>query len=458
MALSANTVWEVRTDGADDNGGGFVTGASGVDRSQQDAAHATLTTAATVHTTTTQLNVPGGEHTVHADDIGNIFQLNSGTATAGFYQITAVDVPNNRWTVDRALGTAGQTAAGKMGGAWASPGKLGKVITDFGISGMLGWIKAGTYTLTTSTAGPAGPMALPNSIRCKIEGYQTTRGDLGTKPVIHAGSVTTVALVSTAQSTATTLQTFVNLEVNGNSGSGVNGFDIFDPENGGYLLTARNCDQASTNYGFSNGTLVGCYAIDCGVGFTAVQSGTRDCEAVSCTANGFDIAANINAQVSRCVARGNGGDGFAVANANSIAMVHCTSDGNSGDGFSILGNDNRLHKCLATNNGAYGFDVLVNITTLYQCASYNNTSGRTDASVIDLEPITLSGDPYVNQASGDLRPNSTTGAGALLRAGAQGPPGQTNNLDIGAVQHADPASGAMGVNQGLHGIEAGIQA
>src|SRR5262245_1843264 len=105
MALSANTVWNVRTGGSDNNGGAFVSGATGVNRSLQDGAHATPT--GTVHTTTTQMNVVG--HTVHADDIGNLLQVTAGTATAGFYQITNVDVPNNRWTMDRSMGTSTQT-------------------------------------------------------------------------------------------------------------------------------------------------------------------------------------------------------------------------------------------------------------------------------------------------------------------------------------------------------------
>ena len=44
MALSASTVWEVRpATGSDNNGGGFVTGASGTDYSQQGTAQYALT-------------------------------------------------------------------------------------------------------------------------------------------------------------------------------------------------------------------------------------------------------------------------------------------------------------------------------------------------------------------------------------------------------------------------------
>src|SRR5688572_25727227 len=171
MALNANTVWETRTTGSDNNGGGFRFGASGTDRSQQDAAHATLTAASTVHTTTTQINVAVGDFTVSSADIGNIFQITGGTATAGAYEITAVDVPNNRWTVDRSAGTAGQTVVGAMGGAFQTIGKgLGVMV-----GGNVVWVKAGTYPITVGLAIP-GNGTVPGGKNVLI-GYNATRGD-----------------------------------------------------------------------------------------------------------------------------------------------------------------------------------------------------------------------------------------------------------------------------------------
>src|SRR5678815_3698011 len=105
MALNAAIVWEVRTTGSDNNGGGFKTGATGTDHTLQDAAFATLTTASKVHSTTTQINVAVGDYTVAAGDVGNVLQITGGTATAGFYEITVVDTANNRWTLDRSAGT-----------------------------------------------------------------------------------------------------------------------------------------------------------------------------------------------------------------------------------------------------------------------------------------------------------------------------------------------------------------
>jgi hypothetical protein len=147
MALNAAIVWEVRTAGSDNNGGGFKTGATGTDRSQQDAAQATLTTASTVHTTTTQINVAAGDYTVASTDVGNVLQVTGGTATAGFYEITTVDTANNRWTVDRSVGTSGQTVAGAMGGALASPGKAAGAAS---VAGHIIYVKAGTYSITVA--------------------------------------------------------------------------------------------------------------------------------------------------------------------------------------------------------------------------------------------------------------------------------------------------------------------
>jgi hypothetical protein len=88
LTLSALITWEVRNGGSDNNGGGFKAGASGTDRSLQDAAQATLSAASVIHSTTTQINVAVGDFTVSAADVGNVLQVTGGTATAGFYEIT----------------------------------------------------------------------------------------------------------------------------------------------------------------------------------------------------------------------------------------------------------------------------------------------------------------------------------------------------------------------------------
>lgn len=443
MALSADTVWEVRTDGDDGNGGGFVTGASGVDRSQQAASHATLSMSSVVHTTTTQINVDAGDHTVHADDVGNILQVTGGTATAGFYQITAVDTGNNRWTVDRSVGTAAQTVAGDMGGALGSPGKAAKAAT---VSGHYIWVRSGTYTLSTSTPGAGGPAEFVSAVRVIMTGYESTRGDYGAKPVLDAGAQTSITLFATNGTTFGAAQQFVNLEADGNSGSGNNGFVTTI----GWGFSVELCDAVDCpGVGFAgsdsdNESYAGCRAISCGVGFSI--AGVRACEAIGCTSHGFDGSGDDKStDYVDCIAYGNGGNGFNALKRN-IRLMNCTADGNTGAGFQVANVWVRFVNCLATNNGGYGWvestGTFLDTATMLHCAGYNNTSGnRSRTPAVDVGFIALSADPYVDQANDDFRPNDTAGGGAELRAGGLGPASQTNNRDIGAVQHSDPAGG-----------------
>ena len=82
---------------------------------------------------------------------------------------------------------------------------------------------------------------------------------------------------------------------------------------------------------------------------------------------------------------------------------------------------------------------------LSDIAFYNNTnddSGMGDNGVNNK--ISCTADPYENSATGDFRPNTTAGGGALLQAAAGFAAGTlTSGRDIGALQHADPAGGGL---------------
>src|SRR3990172_522671 len=99
MALPATTVWEVRTDGNDANGGGFVTGASGTDRSQQAAAQIAYTDLV-IGGTTTELT--SAAFPFSAAEVGNILNVTGGTGfTTGWYQVVSVaaGVATKDWSV-----------------------------------------------------------------------------------------------------------------------------------------------------------------------------------------------------------------------------------------------------------------------------------------------------------------------------------------------------------------------
>lgn len=415
MALSSNTVWEVRTGGDDGNGGGFVDGASGTDYSQQDAAEKSAADL-TMHASTNTKCHPAALG-VAAADVGNIVYISAGTDwTPGWYEIVSQD--GTDWTLDRSPSAAGNAnlATFKLGGALASPGGLGQALNDHGVSGMVAWIKSGTYTLDSGTENTAGgPLHLKASTLLRIEGYETSRGDLGAKPVISAGAITGISVVELNGSHGKKRHLVRNLKVDGNSGANVNGFDGQGAF--GQDLVSK-CHAVNCVNGFTGAQLRAfhCLASECTVGFS--NEGPFFCRATGCTSHGFsNLRANGRAIVL-CIADGNGGAGFHEGEYGT-QWIGCIAYGNTGDGFDwrIYRMQHAYH-CIACNNGGYGFDVATvgDDATLQGCAGQNNTSGNYRAGTLALDFIELTADPFVDAAGGDFNLNDTEGGGALLRA------------------------------------------
>src|ERR1700736_2212184 len=113
MALPAGVVWEVRPGAGSDSacGGGFVAGASGTDRSQQNAAQFSYTDLVVDAVTNTK--VTSAAHAFTSAEVGNLIQITAGAGwTTGFYQV--VSVAGAIATLDRspaAVGTTGGTGA-----------------------------------------------------------------------------------------------------------------------------------------------------------------------------------------------------------------------------------------------------------------------------------------------------------------------------------------------------------
>ena len=71
-----------------------------------------------------------------------------------------------------------------MGGAFASPGKASGIIT---VAGMIGWVKAGNYNISSTTSNVSNGRVTLGVANTQLKGYQTTRGDLtGTRPLMLA--------------------------------------------------------------------------------------------------------------------------------------------------------------------------------------------------------------------------------------------------------------------------------
>lgn len=437
-ALAATGIFEVRTGGNDNNAGYFNPsgGSPGTDWSQQDAPQITIdgaTISAAVHTTTTQINLTGT--TVSAAWNRNGLRITGGTATAGLYEITAVDVPNNRVTLDRSAGTAAQTATGRVGGCFATPGNLSTGSGFFTVAGMTAHIKAGTYTITTSTPGPAGPLSMGNAQRLRIIGYDATRGDspgIGARPVISAGSVGSVTIIDMNSSGGGT-RVLRNVSVTGNSQSSTIGI------------------AAATNFLFD------CDVTACTTGITS-PAGSR-LYATNCTTGISMGATTITAAVVRSCTTG-------ILGSTGEAR-HCIVIGGT-TAYHWTNNPAQLFNCIAYNATTgllvdSGRIVYVSNFVISTCTNsitetaaglvyvdkvfYYNSGAPTTGNTIALSATTsLSADPFTNAAGDDFSPNNTTNGGASVRAA--GVPGAfpglstTGYMDAGAVQHQDSGGGS----------------
>ena len=221
MAISSLSVFEVRTTGSDTNGGGFVTGSSGTDWSQQNAAQYSVTDAVTaVSTTVTSATASFG-----TDVVGNLCYIAGGTGslTGAWYQV-ATRVNSTTITVDRNL-VVGTGATLKIGGALLTIQTA--INAAFITSGSRAadcviYVKAGTYasTVALTTAGSISPSGYSN----RILGYNSTRDD---NPTPQSGNQPVFAVGSGAGVNGLNLSTsgfiFANLTFDGTVSSGAQG-------------------------------------------------------------------------------------------------------------------------------------------------------------------------------------------------------------------------------------------
>lgn len=424
-----------------------------VDYSNQDAAQIAYTDLIGVTTTYTSVLKPVGKNI-----IGNYISVTAGTNYT-VQRVEVVSTSGTTATVDRTFGgTATGAATAWLGGALASPGLAGGVV----VGGNSIFVRSGTYTLGSSTAnvttgkisiGNASPAyATPN----RIEGYGTIPGDLGTRPVISAGAITGIVILNLVAQ----LSEARNLTVDGNGQTSVNGITSAGGSIGirVYDCKAQNC--TTTGFGSNFATVYQrCIATGCsgtaGFFFDTSSFGAivTDCEAYGNTTVGI-YAAGGGAFVN-CISSANSGagsDGFTMEGQPSL-FINCVSYGNGRHGFNMnLDSSGVLMNCIAEGNAGWGYKgnlTLTWCTTIINCAGYNNTSGNVDTADIPKPAVNFvtntTGSFFTNAAGGDFSLNATANQGALARgAGYPGlmPRGtSTGYLDIGAIQHADPAGG-----------------
>lgn len=434
MAVSASSVIEMRTTGGANNSGGFVTGASGVDYSQQDAAQYALTGCTTAGASATFANANAA-----ADMVGNFARVVSGTNfTAGWYQIISVNVGTDV-TCDRNVASGiGSNGVINIGGAIST---FQDAFLETLEPGNIVHVKVGTYTLAENIAvAKDGTAASPITIR----GYNTTRNDSPTgtnRPLITGGAF------------GFTLDNAWKVENIRGTSSGSNGLRADDNavfQNVKWVSSDTNAVGFALNGGGLIGAptlFINCEAETSASGPSAVRiSGTGvivdGCKFKSATMGILTTTAGTMLQIAYSIV--SGGGGVNLASTGSFKSKNCTYYGAetpAGTGITVFGAGVAI---LFSNNIVYGWTTGISQATANQTTNYydyndffNNTTDRTNVTAgagdIALDP------QFTDAANGDFS------IGTNLKA--TGFPGvfpgalTTGYIDIGAVQRQESSSG-----------------
>jgi hypothetical protein len=444
MAFAATTEWDIRTTGSNANGGGFNTSATGTDRSQSDTAFVAFTDLVIGTPNTT---ITSAAHPFDATSPGNIINITGGT---GFtvQRVQIVSVAGAVATCDKAVGTIGSTGGtGNLGGALLTIATANGLAVDSNII----HIKAGTYTHTAAVAIPVGNMTW--------QGYNTTHGDGGTRPLITTVT-NSVNLITTSSTSGN--QRFINLSLSNTAGTRANGIVQLVSHGSSTFWILSTC--------VLDGFIVGLNSDNIGVDFDVAFIMLDKCEIKNCTSHG--IAANgsgVNTSfilTNCCWIHDNGGSGIDATTANAQFKAFASVfSGNGASGVTVGGSQtSQLVNCAFSGNTAKGFWGATGstLTSIINCAFFGNAAGSNIYFSASSNPlrnvltshnnaypsagnnnwtattgdVTLTVSPFTSTTNFAL--NSTAGGGLACKAA--GFPGVaafgTGAIDIGAVQTA----------------------
>lgn len=437
MAISANTVWEYRSAGNSDAGGGFVTGASGTDRTQQDA----------IHSTRTDIVIDGADNTkitsaadnFASDDVGNLINITAGTGfTTGRYEITAVAA--GVATLDRAVGTTGSTGGtGKLGGA--------VTITDANFEeaepGNILYIKDdGTHSPGAVTVSSGGTPTSP----IFVEGYNTTRGDgpdaETNRPLISSGAnaftlgvnwqIKYTEHTGTSAAVVNLNSEAVILGCKSNNTSGTNSRNAIDSTTSTRVVLCEAQSLNGNGIQFSTDSIIiGCYVHDCGE-------------------EGYDGVGSSSYTFVHCIADTCRG-GFSIVNDDSSVLVNCTSY-NCTTGLIATDAENACVMNMIIDNCTTGisFTSAQRDNNFFMNINFsNNTTDTNNVGTIINETALDPG--FADAANGDFSVGTNMKASGVPGVFAGGL--SEGFLDLGAVQREEPAGGGGGllVNPGMDG-------
>jgi len=447
MAMSAAITWEFRATATANmvNGGGFKTGASGINKSLQDTAYLNGTDGETKNGVYTRLYSTEKDFNDAALP-GNVIHITAGTNfTPGWYEIIAVgtDGDGDYIDIDRNCATGNSNnATFYIGGALGLNSTLDDDFFEQCVPGQTIYIKYGTYDIGEDLyVVAAGTFAAPIS----IIGYKLNRNDSPTgedRPTIQCTPFTPRTFTIVGQSwilkhiiftgnysDVVYIGSFSIIE-NCKATNSSAAADKLAIRVAGYGSIAINCEGISTAgrafyLGQYGACAYGCYAHD---SKTGLEFGTLYGAFINCISAYCTTAVQGTSAADRCILSG------------------CTLYGNEtpvGTGIDVgAGDGMRIYNCII-----YGFEI--GITSASQngeqidyCCLYNNT---TPYSTVVIGSHCIASDPqFVDAPNGNFRLSS--GSPALgVGAGSSFPTlSGSYAVNIGADQgdHTDLPSAA----------------
>lgn len=441
MAFSTNMIWEIRSQGTANAGGGFLSGASGTDRSQQNAVHSARTDIVIDGSDATKITSAADPFA--SDDVGNVVNIVSGT---GFtvQRLEILSVASNIATCDKSAGTLGSTGGtGDLGGSIST---MTDAFFESWAAGNVAYIKQdGTHTTSSSISVAKDGTALSPML---LQGYKTTRGDAvgneANRPTISLGvnlftfdnfwRIQDLILTGTAS-------VIIDMDDSGiYSGCKVTNTSATVARSAAALAlrsVASECEFISDKgWGLKTlnrtGTIIDCNFHDCDPGGTSYgglsmgnSSDNRyvgNCTFRAC-ANGLTMGSSEK-NILEHLTFNNCNEGLNMSTPSSTKIAYCIFD-------SCVTGMSRSAS-ITTNNP----DVLLNLNFS------NNTADKTNIGTVINE---TSLDPqFVDAANGDLE------TGSNMEFTFAYPGGTTSTtIKLGAVQNA--GGGGMLVHPGTAG-------
>jgi hypothetical protein len=349
MALASTTVWEVKTTGGVDHGGGFNASrdaVNGVDYSIQDDPQLALTDGYRVAASTLYSDTGGFTHAME----GNLVYIASGTHfTAGWYEIVTY-TSTNQVTLDRDPASedtsAHKDAVFNVGGAVNHPQTIAGVVVAGNIiyieEGTYQPVGANTYVLTTAVNGSENAeirwVGYPDGGTRSIYGLVTATD----RPVFDAnGQVNPLVYPSSKNA-------FYNIVFSGGTGAGV------------------------THRYYGMAILINCRMTDNDGGGVSRSAETPGCSLFFC---------EIDANGSHGVYNAGG----------SVIVVNCYIHNNSGVGiykrYADDGNYLIVLGTISESNSNHGIKMgddggTVSLYIIQNCVIYNNAGSNIDGVYI----------------------------------------------------------------------------